>query len=288
MIWLIGNKGMLGTEVSEIFDDRDIVYFTSDIEVDITDFNALEDFVKDKDITWIVNCSAYTAVDKAEDEKERAFSINADGVLNIAKIAKKKKAKLIHISTDYVFDGHMDGEYIEEDIPKPAGIYGESKLAGETNIINNIDSYFILRISWLFGKNGNNFVYTMLRLFKERDEVRVVSDQWGSPTYTKDVADMISKIIIENSNKYGIYHFTNEGKINWFEFASYIYKQIVDQKLLKKDVRIIPITTEEFPTKAKRPKNSYMSKEKIKKAFDLKIPTWQESLDIFLSHIDNN
>ncbi|MDY6935023.1 MAG: dTDP-4-dehydrorhamnose reductase [Spirochaetota bacterium] len=288
MIWLIGNKGMLGTDVEEGFKRMNVDYFASDREVDIMDHEALKNFIGDRDIQWIVNCSAYTAVDKAEDEPAMAFGINAEGVLNIVKIAKWKKARLIHVSTDYVFDGHNNDGYVEQDETKPMGIYGRSKLEGERNIIDNLSCYFIIRISWLFGKHGNNFVYTMLRLFGERDEVRVVSDQWGSPSYARDVAEVISKIIIDDHKEYGIYHFTNEGMTNWFEFAMEIYRLAREYELIGKSVQIVQVTTEEYPTRAERPKNSYLSKEKIKGALSISISSWQRAIDNFLRDIANN
>ncbi|MBA7608441.1 dTDP-4-dehydrorhamnose reductase [subsurface metagenome] len=285
MIWLIGNKGMLGSDVGYFLKETHKDYIASDIEVDITDLEELKRFINDKKIDWIINCSAYTAVDKAEDEPEKAFKINTEGALNIAKIAREKEAKLIHISTDYVFDGEKNGSYTEDDDPNPMGAYGKSKLEGERNIQNIIEKYFILRTAWLYGKNGNNFVYTMLELFKEKEVVKVVSDQWGTPTHTKDLAGTIIKIIQDKSDKYGIYHFTNEGRTNWYEFAKEIYERAKKHKLIKKDLNIIPITTEEYPTKAVRPKNTYMSKEKIKSSFGLNIRDWGNSLEEFLMDI---
>ncbi len=285
MIWLIGNKGMLGSDVGYFLKETHKDYIASDIEVDITDLEELKRFISDKKIDWIINCSAYTAVDKAEDEPGKAFKINAEGALNIAKIAREKEAKLIHISTDYVFDGEKNGSYTEDDDPNPMGVYGKSKLEGERNIQNIIEKYFILRTAWLYGKNGNNFVYTMLRLFKEKEVVKVVSDQWGTPTHTKDLAGTIIKIIQDKSDKYGIYHFTNEGRTNWYEFAKEIYERAKKHKLIKKNINIIPITTEEYPTKAVRPKNTYMSKEKIKSSFGLNIRDWGNSLEEFLMDI---
>lgn len=285
MIWLIGNKGMLGSDVDFFLKETHKDYTASDIEVDITDLEQLKRFISDKKIDWIINCSAYTAVDKAEDEPEKAFKINTEGALNIAKIAREKEAKLIHISTDYVFDGEKNGSYTEDDDPNPMGAYGKSKLEGEKNIQNLIEKYFIFRTAWLYGKNGNNFVYTMLRLFKEKEAVKVVSNQWGTPTHTKDLAGTIIKIIQDKSDKYGIYHFTNEGRTNWYEFAKEIYERAKKHKLIKKNINIIPITTEEYPTKAVRPKNTYMSKEKIKSSFGLNIRDWGNSLEDFLKDI---
>jgi len=281
MIWLIGNRGMLGTDVEALVQQNKMPYLASDKEVDITDQEQLQRFVSDKPISWIINCSAYTAVDKAEDESELAFRINADGPRNIAKIAKDKGAKLIHISTDYVFDGTKEEAYTETDSPNPLGIYGKSKLRGEINITEVLDEYFIIRTAWLYGKHGNNFVYTMLRLFKERDEVRIVGDQFGSPTHAPDLADVILTIINLNSNNFGIYHFSNEGKISWYNFACEIYRKAQEQKLLNKEVYIRKIATEEYPTKVQRPQNSCLAKEKIKNTFHIPIRPWQAGLQDF-------
>ncbi len=274
---------MLGTDVELLFREKRIEYIASDKEVDILNKDALQNYVTDKKISWIINCSAYTAVDKAEDEEEHAFKINSIGVLNIAGLAKMKNAGLIHLSTDYVFDGSKKDAYTEYDIPNPAGVYGKSKLEGERNIIKTIQKYYIIRIAWLYGRNGNNFVHTMLRLFSERNEVRVVQDQWGSPTYTKDVAAMIMKLIVNDSGKFGIYNFTNEGRTNWYEFTEQIYTLAKKKGLIDKEVRIIPVSTEEYPTKAVRPKNSYLAKDKIKQTFGIQIRPWHEALEDFIN-----
>lgn len=288
MIWLIGNKGMLGSDFEKSIKDIGLQYVASDREVDITDLGVLRDFTKDKSIEWIINCSAYTAVDKAEDEKDIAFKINADGVLNITKIAKELNAKLIHISTDYVFDGESESALFEYDATSPIGVYGDSKLAGEQNIINNYDKFFIVRTAWLYGKNGNNFPYTMIRLFKEREVVKVVSDQFGTPTYTKDLAELILTIVKKDSSSYGIYHFTNDGRTNWYLFAKKIYELSCEAGILDGDkkLEIVPIKTEEYPTKAKRPKNSYLSKDKVKKTFGITISRWEDSLKKFITEIE--
>jgi len=286
MIWLIGNKGMLGNEVEELLKKNNLPYTASDQEIDITNYDLLKNYVEYKEIDWIVNCAAYTAVDKAEEQIEKAYQLNRDGVGNLARITLDKKAKLIHISTDYVFDGKKDKTctYTEEDKPNPVGIYGKSKLAGEKEIENILNEYFIIRTAWLYGLNGSNFAYTMLRLFKERDVVKVIDDQWGSPTYTADLAKAILKIIRNDSVSYGIYHFTNEGVTNWYEFARAIYDKAKRLGLLKgnRGLEIKSIKTEEYPTAAVRPKNSILSKEKIIKEFNLEIRNWNEALKDFL------
>ena len=285
MVWLIGSGGMLGSDVEILLKEYGGEYVASDLEIDITDIDCLKKFVNEKQIEWIINCAAYTAVDKAEEEPEKAFRLNADGALNIAQIALDKGARLIHISTDYVFDGEKQGPYTEDDIPCPVGIYGKSKLQGEENIRKTLKEYFIIRTAWLYGKNGNNFVNTMLRLFKERENVKVVSDQWGSPTYTKDIAGAVINIVKSKSDKYGIYHFTNEGKTNWHEFAKSIHEKAKNYELIQKDIDIISITSAEYPAKAKRPKNSLLSKDKINLAFGVKIRNWQDALEDFIKDI---
>jgi len=211
-------------------------------------------------------------------------------VRNIAIFSEKKQIRLIHISTDYVFDGRQKGEgdaaaYTEDDKTHPINIYGKSKLAGEKEIKKMLEGYFIIRTAWLYGYQGNNFVSTMLRLFKEKEAIKVVDDQWGSPTYTVDLAGAILKIIEDDSVKYGIYHFTNKGVTNWYKFARAIYSKAKKLNLISdsKKVVIKAIKTEEYPTAAARPKNSILSKEKIKKEFNLDIRDWKEALTEYLS-----
>lgn len=289
MIWLIGNKGMLGQEVEKLFKRKKLFYLVSDKEVDITDYPILQEFTKNIKLAWIINCAGYTDVDKAEKEIEKAFLINRDAVRNISKIATEKQAKLIHISTDYVFDGEKDMplSYTEDEKTEPINIYGESKLAGEREIKRTLKKYFIIRTAWLYGIGGKNFVSTMLKLFKEKEEIKVVSDQWGSPTYTVDLAEVIVEMINNDSDKFGIYHFTNEGVTNWYEFAREIYRKskklgIIDSN---KEVKIRAIETKEYPTPAQRPKCSWLSKEKIKRELSLEIRNWKDALTDFLSFL---
>jgi len=268
MIWLIGNKGMLGQEVEKLFIRKKLSYLASDKEVDITDYPILQEFTKNIKLTWIINCSGYTDVEKAEKEIEKAFLINRNGVKNISKIAKDKQAKLIHISSDYVFNGEKDTHlsYIEDDKTEPINIYGKSKLAGEREIKENLKKYFIIRTSWLYGMGGKNFVSTMLKLFKEKEEINVVSDQWGSPTYSFDLAEVILKMITKDFDKFDIYHFTNEGITNWYEFAREIYRKSKKIGIIDacKEVELRSLKTKEYTTLAKRPKWALLSKEKIK------------------------
>jgi dTDP-4-dehydrorhamnose reductase len=281
MIWIIGNKGMLGTEVEILFKSSGQRCYGTDLNTDITKMMGLRKYAATHNFEWIINCSGYTNVEKAEEECDKAFGLNADGVLNIARIAQEINAKLIHISTDYVFDGNKNGAYIESDIPNPEGVYGRSKLEGEINIIKTLSQYFILRTAWLYGVYGNNFVNTMLRLFNERKTVKVVSDQWGSPTYTKNLAQSILRIIQKRSSEYGIYHTTNKGKTNWYDFAKAIYKSSRYYGLCNREVHLIPILSKDYPTNTTRPKNSYLSTSKFEHTFGNPIPSWQEGLKSF-------
>ncbi|MDP3283926.1 MAG: dTDP-4-dehydrorhamnose reductase [Desulfobacterales bacterium] len=283
MIWLIGNKGMLGSEVETLLIRQKRNYVATDMETDITDTGQLKEFAAEKPLSWIINCAAYTAVDKAEDEPERAFKINADGPLNIAQTAVKKNARLIHISTDYVFDGAKEGAYLETDLPNPINAYGKSKFKGETNIAETMKAHFIIRSAWLYGKNGYSFVRTMLNLFKEKTEVKIVADQWSSPTYAADLAAAVIRIIDIDPVTFGIYHFTNEGRTNWHQFATEIYNLAGIEGLIDRSVRLLPVETGQYPTKAKRPANSCLSKEKISRDFNISLKPWKESLAHFIS-----
>lgn len=286
MIWLIGNRGMLGAEVEALLKGQNVPFIATDQEIDIRNPDQLEKFASDIPLSWIINCAAYTAVDQAEDEPDLVFKTNASGPLNIARVAAAKQAKLIHLSTDYVFDGAKEGSYTELDTPNPIGVYGQSKLAGEQHIVKTISQHFIIRTGWLYGKHGSNFVLTMLRLMKERSEVRVVEDQCGSPTYAPDLAGFIVGRILEESQHYGLYHFTNEGKISWYDFACKIDELATSLGILKNNCQVIPIPSDHFPTKAKRPKNSCLAKEKVKSTFNLTIRPWESALVDFMSELN--
>jgi dTDP-4-dehydrorhamnose reductase len=285
MVWLIGYKGMLGSDVEGVLAKSGIDYTATDADVDIANIDALRLHIREANVSWIINCAAYTAVDKAEDEQERAFLINGEGVKNIATVAREKNAVVIHISTDYVFDGLKKDAYRESDRADPRSVYGKSKLSGESHIVNILCQYYILRTSWLFGKKGNNFVYTMLGLFNTKDTISVVSDQRGSPTFTEDLASLIIHIIRTNAGEFGIYHYSNEGATTWFEFAREIYAKAKSSGLINRNVAIEPISTSAYGGRAQRPLNSVMSKEKIKSVFNISIPTWDNALDRFLAKI---
>jgi dTDP-4-dehydrorhamnose reductase len=262
MIWLVGNRGMLGSDVEAILKRQGYPYVATDIEMDITEYANISAFTARYDIDWIINCAAYTMVDAAENESVKAFSINENGIANLSRLAGSIGAAIIHISTDYIFDGKKEGPYLEDDPPCPINVYGRSKLAGEIRLAAALNRYFIIRTAWLYGDKGNNFVKTMIKKFSEDSEVRVVSDQWGSPTYAKDLAEAILAIVSAKSLQYGIYHFTNEGKTNWYDFALQIHSSARTHGLINRDIRIVPVTTSEYPTKAARPMNSWLSKIK--------------------------
>ena len=287
MIWLIGNKGMLGTELSLLLGKSGVPFIGTDKEVDITKLSALRDFTHTKTIEWIINCAAYTAVDKAEDERENSHLLNTVGPQNIATMAKEIGARLIHISTDYVFNGQGNRPYTEEDATDPIGVYGLTKRDGENKVLEENDKSYVIRTAWLYGNYGNNFVHTMLRLMKERESISVVNDQHGSPTWSGDLAETIYTFIhLIRENKtipYGIYHFTNEGKITWFDFAKGIYTQARDFGILTKECEIKPCCSDDFPSKVKRPAYSVLDKSKIKTTLGITIPAWDVSLRRYLS-----
>ncbi|MBQ1181491.1 MAG: dTDP-4-dehydrorhamnose reductase [Treponema sp.] len=285
MVWLIGCKGMLGTEIARQLKNSNIDYIGTDIDVDITKLEVLEDFAnKNPKIDWIINCSAYTAVDKAEDDKDFANLLNNIGPKNISSVAKKINAKMIHISTDYVFDGTGNIPYTEDMDVKPIGVYGQTKADGEKSVIDSGCEYYIFRTAWLYGYDGKNFVYTMLKLMESKQELSVVSDQKGTPTFAGDLANCVIKTITsKNQIPCGIYHCTDLGEITWYDFACEIYKQGKATGKLSNECKINPCSTDEFPTKAKRPAYSVLSKEKIQQALGIALPMWNESLNVFMN-----
>lgn len=285
MVWLIGCKGMLGTEIARQLKNSNIDYIGTDIDVDITKLEVLEDFAnKNPKIDWIINCSAYTAVDKAEDDKDFANLLNNIGPKNISSVVKKINAKMIHISTDYVFDGTGTTPYTEDMDVKPIGVYGQTKADGEKSVIDSGCEYYIFRTAWLYGYDGKNFVYTMLKLMESKQELAVVSDQKGTPTFAGDLANCVIKTITsKNQIPCGIYHCTDLGEITWYDFACEIYKQGKATGKLSNECKINPCSTDEFPTKAKRPAYSVLSKEKIQQALGITLPMWNESLNVFMN-----
>lgn len=283
MIWLIGDKGMLGQEVKQSLKNHSIQFYGTDLEVDISDKEKITDYILDKDIDTIINCAAYTDVDGAEKEREKAFLINADAVKNLAEISKEFDICFIHISTDYVFKGDKKTPYLEDDKTDPDSVYGRSKLKGEEYIQKICTKYYIIRTAGLYGKQGKNFVHTMLRLFKEKEKINVVNDQYGSPTYAPDMANAIIAIVKKDMKSYGVYHFSNEGITSWYKFSKVIQDMAFQKGLIKNKIDIVPVSSEEYPTPTKRPDYSSLCKEKIKKIFKIKIRTWQEALQDYIT-----
>ena len=286
MIWVIGYKGMLGSEICRQLAENNIQFVRTDIDVDITDFKALLEFARVWSVKWIINCAAYTAVDKAESDIELAKKLNEDGPANIARVADIMGARLIHISTDYVFDGSGDTPRTEDMPVAPIGVYGVTKAAGEKAVMDNCKDYFILRTAWLYGWAGKNFVYTMIRAMNTHDAVKVVNDQKGTPTFAGDLTKVILEIISRDSMiPYGIYHVTDIGEITWWDFTNEIKKQGIETGWINetgKNCVVNPCTTDEYPTPAKRPAYSVLSKDKIQKALGITLPDWKKSLNEFL------
>ena len=277
-ILITGANGMLAKAVRERFKEHELILTDvvgTELSLDITNLKEVEEFVYNIKPDVIINCAAYTAVDKAETEEELARKINADGPRNLAIAASKNNCKLVHISTDYVFGGDLSLEEIyKEDDPKaPVTAYGRTKLAGEEAIEENMNSFYIFRTAWLYG-DGKNFVRTMLKFGKEKDEVKVVCDQHGSPTYAVDLADIIYQAL-KKEIPYGIYHTTNLGFTTWYEFTKKIYE------LAGISCSVNPVTSEEFASAAKRPANSMLSKEKILNA-GITVPSWEDALERYL------
>ncbi|WP_295986435.1 dTDP-4-dehydrorhamnose reductase [uncultured Algibacter sp.] len=274
-ILVTGGNGQLASCIKDVekeYDDLNIIY-TDHLELDICELNQIQTFFKSNpQINYCINCAAYTAVDKAETEAEKAFEINATGAKNLAQVCNDHDAILIHVSTDFVFDGEKNEPYTETDAANPISVYGASKLQGEVEIQQALKEHFIIRTSWLYSEYGNNFMKTMLRLAETRDGISVVSDQIGTPTYAGDLAEIIIQIINTKTEKYGIYHYSNEGVASWFEFAKEIFK------LAKNKIKVNPIPSIEYLTPAKRPKYSVLDKKKIIDVFKIDIPFWRESL----------
>ena len=292
MIWLIGCNGMLGTEVSRQLKENKIDFTGTDREVDFTDEKTISDFASDKNIDFIINCAAYTAVDKAESEVDLCRKLNAKGPEVVSKYAKQIDATLLHISTDYVFDGTGNTPRTEDMTIAPIGVYGVTKAEGEKAVSDNTDKYYILRTAWLYGWDGKNFVYTMIKAMNTHDAVKVVNDQKGSPTFAGDLA----KVIIEFYKRtaanipveYGIYHCTDLGEITWWDFTNEIKKQGIEAGWINetgKKCVVNPCSTGEYPTPAKRPAYSVLCKDKVQKILGLDLPDWRSSLGYFLRNV---
>jgi len=281
-VWVTGSTGQLGNELKILSSSYDYRFFFTDRErLDITRSEDVENFIGLNDIDIIINAAAYTAVDKAEEEKEAADTANHKAIEKLALLAKKHSITLIHISTDYVFDGKNYRPYVESDAVAPQGIYGETKCKGEQALQEiNPKKSIIIRTSWVYSSFGGNFVKTMLRLGKERESLGVIFDQVGTPTYARDLAKTILDILPKIQNDtVEIYHYSNEGVASWYDFA----KEIMAMGEI--DCKIHPIETKAYPTPATRPHYSLMNKNKIKETFDIEIPYWKESLHKCLHHL---
>jgi dTDP-4-dehydrorhamnose reductase len=280
-VWLVGADGMLGRQLAGEFSRRGLPFWASDREVDIADPGALAGFARGKRLGWIVNCAAYTAVDRAEAEPETAWAINACGVENLARLAARQGATLVHFSSDYVFAGDRSEPYREEDGPRPLSSYGRSKLGGERRLVAELERHFLLRISWLYGVHGANFVHTMLRLFREKDAVRVVNDQFGSPTYAAALAANVAGLVASGSERFGTYHYCDQGVISWFDFAVAIQELALGSGMIERRVAIEPIPTSAFPAAAVRPLRSVLGTGKVQRELDFQVRPWRANLEAF-------
>jgi len=278
-----GARGQVGSEIINICNHSVLPYVaTGSDDLDITDEDAVSEMVLREQPTAIINAAAYTAVDRAELEPEQAYAINRDGAINLAKACARANIPLLHISTDYVFDGTKHEAYTEQDVPNPTGVYGESKLEGEQAVRDNLEQHYILRVAWVFGASGQNFVRTMLRLGRERSELRVVADQLGGPTWDGDIANTLLQIAMRYHEQqpipWGTYHYTGKPLVSWNEFASSIFDHAQQQGLIDQIPEITAITTVEYPTPAQRPKNSMLNCDKITAALDIQQPDWRDGL----------
>jgi dTDP-4-dehydrorhamnose reductase len=287
-VLITGSNGQLGSEIKEIatkYSKLDFIF--KDLpELDICNFEALQAFIMDNNINAVINCAAYTAVDKAEEDAEIAEKVNSKGVINIVNAIQTVNGKLIHISTDYVFDGDHFLPYKETDPVSPIGVYGETKREGELAVLNSDIEAIVIRTSWLYSAYGNNFVKTMLRLGNEKEKLNVIFDQVGTPTYAADLAEACLEILSKNdakiNSKGNVYHFSNEGVASWYDFA------IAIMKMGNIDCKVMPIETKDYPTLAKRPHYSILNKAKIKNDFGIKIPYWRDSLVKCIGKLTSN
>jgi dTDP-4-dehydrorhamnose reductase len=280
-IVVLGASGQLGSCLKKVAAERNItdISFPSEQDGNILDSELLEKLFTAEKPQFVINCAAYTAVDKAEDEQDICRKVNREGAANIAFACEKHNATLIHISTDFVFKGNVPQLLSETDPAEPENIYGLTKLEGEQDITRILKKHFTIRTSWLYSEFGNNFVKTMLRLGKEKDQLGVIADQTGSPTYAIDLAGAVLDVIASDSEAYGIYHYSNEGVTSWFDFAKTIFD------ISNTSVIVNPVKTSEYVTKAVRPAYSVMDKSKIKSTFDIKIPYWRDSLAICIARL---
>lgn len=271
-VMVFGGGGQLGQCIAHVVNNSSQYIFLDKKDGNVLDKQLLSNLFESYRPKAVINCAAYTSVDKAESESELAARINAEAAANLAELSVKYDTVLIHISTDFVFGGNLARPLNEDDETIPLSVYGVTKLAGENNIKQKAEKYFILRTSWLYSEYANNFVKTMLRLSSERDSLGIVADQVGSPTYAMDLARTIIHIVDSGSMEYGIYHYSNEGVTSWYDFAKAIFETA------EVNVEVNPLPTEAYPTPAKRPAYSVMNKRKIKEKLGVKIPYWRDSL----------
>jgi dTDP-4-dehydrorhamnose reductase len=284
-ILVVGGNGQLGNCIKKIAPDFELDYefiFTDSQLLDVTDEDQVNSFFYNNKPDFCINASAFTAVDLAEKEKEKAFAVNADGVAYLAQACKEYNTVFIHVSTDYVFDGETNLCYSEDDFTSPIGVYGESKLKGEELALDANSKTIILRTSWLYSEFNKNFVKTMLHLFSQKEELGIVADQFGQPTNANDLADAIMNIIETPQKSYGIFHFSNYPETTWFEFAQKI------AELSKSSIKLNALTTEQYPTPAKRPKRSTMCLDKIQEVYKIEPKHWENSLEECLDILHNN
>ncbi|KAF2518989.1 dTDP-4-dehydrorhamnose reductase [Flavobacterium salilacus subsp. salilacus] len=274
VVVVTGASGQLGQALQALAPQHEAIqfYFVTSAEADITNKENLEQVFSRLKPDFCINAAAYTAVDKAESEPEKAHLVNVTGAKNLAEVCKEYNTTLIHVSTDFVFDGSKNTPYTEEDETNPQGVYGKTKREGEQEIEKLLTAHYIIRTSWLYSEYGNNFMKTMIRLGNERDSLGVVNDQTGTPTNANDLAEAILQITESGKKEYGIYHYSNEGVATWYEFA----KKIFEVNNISVDLK--PITTQEYPTPARRPAYSVMDKSKIKRVFGITIKHWQDNL----------
>lgn len=277
-VLVTGVKGQLGHDVVLELEKRGMEAIGVDIdEMDVTDASEVDRVIKEAAPDAVIHCAAYTAVDAAEDNEATCRRVNADGPRNIAKVCRDLDIKMLQVSTDYVFSGQGERPWEPEDEKEPQSVYGQTKYEGELAVQELLEKYFIVRIAWVFGIHGQNFVKTMLRLAETHDTLRVVNDQFGSPTYTHDLARLLVDMIL--TDKYGVYHATNEGNCSWYEFACAIFKEA------GLSVNVIPVTTEEYGARAKRPANSRMNKDKLTQMGFERLPAWQDALRRYLQEL---
>lgn len=280
-ILVFGASGQLGHCLKKVAAEQQVtdIIFPGEGEANILDEDGLKKLFEDYKPKYAINCAAYTAVDKAEDDVDTARKVNRDGAANLARMCKMYGATLMHVSTDFVFEGNTTQPLTETDYAAPINVYGLTKLEGEQAVTELLPEHYILRTSWLYSEYGNNFVKTMLRLGAEKDELKIIADQVGTPTYAIDLAECILAIIKNDNGQYGIYHYSNEGVTSWYDFAMGIFD------ISSTQVKVYPVRTSEYVTRAVRPTFSVMDKSKVKSTFNIEIPYWRKSLEVCIKRL---